>query len=99
MTCVTDPSGAPDAELVTELSRRFDTAFAHIDELTPADRLRYIQMHLRSVEIRVAKLLEVRWRSIAQLRDAGASYEEIAGLLGVSKSRAVQLVRASKSRE
>lgn len=91
-------SPEPNIELPTEaefqaLDRRFAETFERIGELPPVERLRYIQYVLRSSETRISQLLEARWIAIRELRQTGASYEDIAALLGVSKSRAQQLAR------
>ena len=85
----------PDDELIRHLDAIFDERFARIYDLPPKERVRFVQAQLRSAEAHVAQLLEVRWQSIKELRERGASYEEIAALLGVSKSRAQQLARAA----
>lgn len=91
-------SPEPSSELPTEaefqvLDRRFAETFERIGEIEPVERLRYIQYVLRSSDTRISQLLEARWIAIRELRQAGASYEDIAALLGVSKSRAQQLAR------
>lgn len=59
----------------------------------PANRVRAVGDVFAALDAELAKLAEVRYAAVRELRAAGWSYEKLAAASGLSKSRVAQLVR------